>query len=238
LARQQHGFDAAEIAVVSLADGIVKTLVHGGTFGRYLASGHLVYVNQGTLYAAPFNLRRLELEASPKPVLSGIDYNRLFGYAQFDFSRTGLLVYRRSASEGPFEVVSLERGRVERALPRLGRYAWLRLSPDGNRLAVVRQESGGSSLVIESARPVQSVPIASGDAIISSPVWTPDGARLVFASGGNGLMEARADGTSRPHLILENKGVLVHGHSIQTVACWHSSGDRRKPRNSTCGPCP
>ena len=43
------GFDAANIEVVSLADHRRKTLVRGGTFGRYLPSGHLVYVNRGAL---------------------------------------------------------------------------------------------------------------------------------------------------------------------------------------------
>jgi serine/threonine-protein kinase len=209
IARQQRGFDAAEIGVVSLSDGSLKTLVHGGTFGRYLASGHLVYINQGTLYAAPFRLDRLELEASPQPVLSGVDYNRVFGYAQYDFSRTGLLAYRRSASDGPFEISWIEPGRDERALPRPGRYSWPRIAPDGARLAFVRQESGGSSLWVEMPPPAPGIPIAAGDALILSPVWSPDGARLVFASGGSGLMEAPSNGSSKPRLLLAHKGVLV-----------------------------
>ena len=46
------GFDAANIEIMSLADHRRKTLVRGGTFGRYLPSGHLVYVNTGTLFSA------------------------------------------------------------------------------------------------------------------------------------------------------------------------------------------
>jgi Protein kinase domain/WD40-like Beta Propeller Repeat len=42
-------YDAANIDVLSVADHRRKTLVQGGTFGRYLPSGHLVYVNRGTL---------------------------------------------------------------------------------------------------------------------------------------------------------------------------------------------
>ena len=209
IARQQRGFDAADIGVVSLSDGSLKTLVHGGTFGRYLASGHLAYINQGTLYAAPFRLDRLELQASPKPVLRGVDYNRVFGYAQYDFSRTGLLVYRRSASDGPFDVVWIEPGHPSRALLSSGRYSWPRISPDGVTLAIVRQESGGSSLWVERPKSAPGVPIAAGDALIASPVWSPDGNRLVFATGGTGLMEVPADGSSKPRLLLPHKGVLV-----------------------------
>jgi serine/threonine-protein kinase len=209
IARQQRGFDAAEIAILSLAGGSIKTLVRGGTFGRYLASGHLVYINQGTLYAAPMRIDTLELQASPKPVLTGVDYNRLFGYAQYDFSRTGLLAYRRSESQGPFELDWIEPRNTARLLPKPARYSWFRVSPDGERLAVVRQESGGSSLAVEFLRQAQSTPIASGDANIASPVWSPDGADLVFADGGSGLMQAPADGRTKPRLLLPHKGIVI-----------------------------
>ena len=43
--RSLAGLDGATIEVVSLRDGSRKTLVHGGTWGRYLPSGHLVYIN-------------------------------------------------------------------------------------------------------------------------------------------------------------------------------------------------
>jgi hypothetical protein len=42
------GTDDASIQVVSLKDRRKKTLQRSGTFGRYLPSGHLVYVNNGT----------------------------------------------------------------------------------------------------------------------------------------------------------------------------------------------
>src|SRR5262249_5271965 len=39
--------DAGNIEVFSFRDSSRKTLVRGGTYGRYLPSGHLVYINQG-----------------------------------------------------------------------------------------------------------------------------------------------------------------------------------------------
>jgi serine/threonine-protein kinase len=206
---RQRGFDAAEIGVLSLSDGSIKTLIRGGTFGRYLASGHIAYINQGTLYAAPLHLDRLELEGSPVPILSGVDYNRLFGYAQYDISRTGLLAYRRTTSEGPFEVAWIEPGHDESTLLRPGRYSWPRISPDGFSLAVVRQESGGSSLWVKTAQRGPSIPIASGPAIIASPVWSPDGHRLLFASRGSGVLEAPANGSGKARLIIKNTGVVI-----------------------------
>ena len=84
---------------MSLADRRTKTLVRGGTFGRYLPSGHLVYINNGTLFAVPFDLDRLEVRGTPTPLLEQVAYSSANGFAQFDFSRSGTLVYRRAEAE-------------------------------------------------------------------------------------------------------------------------------------------
>jgi serine/threonine-protein kinase len=52
-------FDDASIEVMSLGDRQKKTLMRGGTYRRYVPSGHLLYVNWGTLFAVPFDLGAL-----------------------------------------------------------------------------------------------------------------------------------------------------------------------------------
>jgi hypothetical protein len=49
------GPNAARIEVLSIADGRRTVVVQGGTYGRYLTDGYLTYVNQGTLFAVPFD---------------------------------------------------------------------------------------------------------------------------------------------------------------------------------------
>ena len=73
------GADRATIEVQSIRGGNRKKLVRGGTFGRYLASGHLAYVNQGTLYAVPFDLTTLAVHGASVPVLDDVSYSPLFG---------------------------------------------------------------------------------------------------------------------------------------------------------------
>jgi serine/threonine-protein kinase len=94
----------AVIEVASLADHRRKTLERGGTFGRYLpasnGTGHLVYINKGTLFAVPFDPDKLEVHGTPSPVLEEIAYNPGTGSAQFDFSRNGTLVYRGGGAAG------------------------------------------------------------------------------------------------------------------------------------------
>src|SRR5204862_8185441 len=83
----------ANIDVLSLRTGQRKTVVRGGYFGRYLPSGHLVFIRQGTLFGAPFDPARLEVKGAPTPLLEGIAASFNFGGGQFDFSRNGTFVY-------------------------------------------------------------------------------------------------------------------------------------------------
>src|SRR5437762_9590529 len=86
-------FDDANVDVLSLKTGQRKTVQRGGYFGRYLSSGHLVYLRGSTLFAVPFDLDKLGTTGTPAPVLQGIAANVEFGGGQFDFSRNGTLVF-------------------------------------------------------------------------------------------------------------------------------------------------
>ena len=66
--------NTASIEVFSFADRRRKTLVQGSTFARYLPSGHLVYMNKGTLFAIPFDVDRLETRGTAVPVLDDVAY--------------------------------------------------------------------------------------------------------------------------------------------------------------------
>lgn len=62
------GFDDARLVVQPLPTGTRKVVQRGGYYGRYLATGHLVYLARGTLFAAPFDLKRaglILLDANP-----------------------------------------------------------------------------------------------------------------------------------------------------------------------------
>jgi len=105
----QSAIDEGAIEVLLLPDGHRKMLRRGGTYGRYLPSGHLVYVNHGTLFAAPFDLGRLEVRGASAPVLPDVwYYGKTTGAAQFDFSGCGLRVRdvrlpQRCSQKRPYE---------------------------------------------------------------------------------------------------------------------------------------
>ena len=59
--------------------------LRGGYYGRYLASGHLVYMPQGTLFAAAFDLGRLATTGQAVPALEGIAADTVWGEAKLAF---------------------------------------------------------------------------------------------------------------------------------------------------------
>ena len=69
-----------------------KTLVQGGNFGHYLL-GHLIFVHSGTLFAAPMDLKRLELTGPASPVIDDAAPHANNGFSELDFTPSGTFVY-------------------------------------------------------------------------------------------------------------------------------------------------
>jgi serine/threonine-protein kinase len=203
------GSDRANIEVRAIQGGERRVLVRGGTYARYLAGGHLTYVNQGTLYAIPFDLNRLAVTGPAIPVLEDISYSRTFGYAQMDVSDSGTLVYRKGAESERFVIEWVDRlGKTESLLTKPGRYEWLRLSPDGSRLAFSAQESGAASIWIHDIRRDETRRLTTSADAYSSPIWWPDGTALILG-GRIGMAWIDAEDPDGPHRLTTSRAVQV-----------------------------
>ncbi len=168
-----------------------KRLTSSEGFGAYAPpaagseNGHLLFLREGTLMALPLDSRRFEPAGEPFSVAEQVGNYLATGF--FSVSANGVLAYRSGASVGA-RLVWLDR--QGKPLATLGApatsygYAGLRFSPDGKRVAVYQ---GGQArknsiwvLDVERGVPTKFTFDAAGDAI--SPVWSPDGTSLVFAS--------------------------------------------------------
>jgi serine/threonine-protein kinase len=209
------GADGANIEVLTLGDGRRKILQRGGTFGRVLSSGHLVYIHQATLFAAPFDLGRLEMRGAPMPVLGDVGYENRYGSAQLDFSRTGTLLYRSGASAA--RLVTAQwldgTGKASPLLAKPGDYFGPRLSPDNTRLALV---SAGDIWVYELRR--ETLTRLTHGMGANFPVWTPDNRHILFQAPG-GIFWTRSDGSS-------NVQPLTRSNSTQTPGSITADGKR------------
>ena len=72
-------WDTARIVVQALGSGERKTIVERGSHARYLSSGHIVYVLDGVLFAAPFDERRLQVTGRAVPVVNGVQARQYSG---------------------------------------------------------------------------------------------------------------------------------------------------------------
>ncbi len=193
-------FDNATIEVLTLATGQRKVLQKGGSYGRYVPSGHLVYVSKAALFAVPFDLSRLEVTGSPAPVVQDVFWNPTEGAAQFTFSSTGVLTYLRGGPEvAKYPIVVVDRkGGTSKLIEEGGAYANPRLSPDGKQLALTVLKDGNFDVWVYDLERGVPTRLTFDDAPDTEQVWSPDGRYLVFSSGRDGadnLYRKRADGS-------------------------------------------
>ncbi len=179
----------ARIEALSLVSGERRVVVEDGADGRYLPSGHLVFVRRGVLMAAPFDLDRLELTAPPVPAVAGVSQALNFGSdggnsgaAQFAVSDSGLLVYASGGilEDMPVELLLLDESGRATPLPGFDKphvSAQVRFSPDGRQLAFVEQSGSGLLWLFDVER--HTFRALSDRGLAANPRWSSDGARLV-----------------------------------------------------------
>ena len=194
------------IGVVSASGGAPRDLVEG-TMARYSSTGHLVYAKaNGTLMAAPFDLRRLEVSGPPVAAASGLAVDR--GSAgQFALSESGTLVYGTGAGTVS-ELVWVSRdGQVDVIdstwTGDLGSPA---LSPDGRQLAVAMQGESSMDIWVKQLDRGPSLRLTVDGTRNDYPTWSPDGRFVTFTTNrvtpSFDLFSRRADGTGE--VVLEH----------------------------------
>ena len=134
------------IDVLDLETNESKILIEDAIRPDYTASGHLVFLSAGSLWAAPFDLENLEITGLEKLVVSNIESTTSYQLAAYSFSDQGRMVYipndGRALSLAVPEFVSFDGAEFSIDLPP-NRYKHPMLSPDGTKLAI--KEGDGSS---------------------------------------------------------------------------------------------
>jgi serine/threonine-protein kinase len=195
-----------------------RTVVTQGTTPKYMASGHLLYVDRGTLFAVPFDAKTLQTTGTPVPMVSGIAMTTTFGGADFDVTAGGMLVYRAGPLSGAgatrVMLTDASGSRVDIKL-RPGAYNNPRFSPDGGRIAFSSAVPTNGLTVYDVQRET-STPLEFRE-LVSGPVWTDDGRFLLTGTLTGRLMWMPSDGSAAPQSLVETK---------QPVSLWSFANDR------------
>jgi serine/threonine-protein kinase len=208
-------FDDSHIIVQDLTTGKRKSVHQGGYHARYLRSGHIVYAFKGTLFAFPFDLKRLEATGQPAPFQEKVATNTGLAGAQFSFDESGRFLYvpGTDQSSGVQILWMNQEGKFKPLRAAYGDYLNPRFSPDGKRLAIQINTNGELDIwVYDWARDTMTR-LTFDPGLDGYPQWTPDGKRISYVSEQKnkpGLYWRPADGTGEAQLLLESNHQITH----------------------------
>ena len=197
--------DSAEIVVESLKTGARKVLVETGQDGRYVPTGHLVYVIEDVLYATPLDLDRLET-GGPIPLLDGMSSVSHTRTTHFAISAEGVLVQVPGLSPPERSLVWVDgQGTIRHIFDEKRIYSRPSVSPDGSRIAVrVLDPATWEDLWIYDIATGSRSPLTDDDKFKDFPIWTPDGDRITFRYGPD-IYWKRADGSGQAELLWDSE---------------------------------
>ena len=181
------------IYVASL-DSTDRTLVlkNPNSNNVFYTEGYLLFLRETTLMAQPFDAGRLALTGEPVPVAEQIQTLSNPPTGAFSVSDNGVLVYQTGTGATNTQLTWFDRtGKQVAELGDRANYADIELSSDWKRAAV---SLIGPAL---STRDIWIFDVARGlrtrftfdptDDL--SPIWSPDGSRVVFASRRKGHLD-------------------------------------------------
>lgn len=204
-------FESAAIHALDLETRQLKTVLSGGADAR-VQGGVMLYATarrvgsearmEGTLRATRFDARRLDASSESVSVIEQINVLPTI-IASYAISRHGDIVYlpggAGTGQAARRTMVWVDRKGQEQAIPSPVRaYAIARISPDQSRVVVdVRDQT--NDIWIWDLRRQTLTPLNRDGGQDMSPLWMPDGSRIVWTStrgGGNpNLYWQTADGT-------------------------------------------
>jgi serine/threonine-protein kinase len=179
--------NAAQIAVLAAGSTTPTVVIRGGSYARYVPSGHLVYVAGADLRFVPFDLDALEVTGDPRVLQTGVRTTQV-GAADFDIADDGTLVYVAGGPPATLPQRTLawvDRGGTEQAVNLPARtYTALRISPDGTRAALEIRDQENDIWIWDIGRDTLSR-LSIGPAREWWPVWL-DNRRVLFGSNQAG----------------------------------------------------
>jgi Tol biopolymer transport system component len=182
-ARRPESTGAVYLGTLDSTDA--RRLVDADSGGELSPSGELLFVRQGTLFAAPLDIDNGRLTGMPTPVAEGVLGRDANGMPAFSVARSGVIAYRPSSAGGGrhqfawFDRTGRKISNVGDPDPAL---VWQpSLSPDDSSVVLWRVDGNQPPAIwiLDLNRSLMSR-FSNGSGLFGSPIWSPDGGRIVF----------------------------------------------------------
>jgi dipeptidyl aminopeptidase/acylaminoacyl peptidase len=205
----------------------------------YADPGHLLFRRESAVYAQAFDIGKLALTGDePVRVADEVVANYpASGQGSFAVSPNGVLVYFFVKGElapvlplliagpagggGNFGFTeewdrqlawASRTAAPDENLGPFGKFRGVEISPDGKRIAVHRHDDSGGDIFVLEPKPREALTRITRDPSRdnSSPVWSPDGKRIVYTSFQKekwGLYQTLSDGSGTEELLFESEAL-------------------------------
>ena len=189
----------SRIVVEDLTSGERTTVAIEGTYGRYVPTGHVVYVRaDGTLEAVPFDLRRRRVTGHAFTIAEGVQTGYWGGAASFAISDSGTFAYVRGSNWRLHQLTWVDRqGKVVGHIGEPITAEGVRLSPD-ERYAVTYVASPNADIARFDVATGEQRRLTFDPQTEDIPVWSRDGRRvayrLIMGANDNRIVMRPADG--------------------------------------------
>jgi hypothetical protein len=247
MCRSVRGWSNASIVAQSLSGNERRVLVERGRDARYVKSGHLTYVDGGTLFAVPFDINTMQVEGSAVAMDSDVHMSAEdeTGAAGYDVSDDGILAFAPPAgygAAGPTRLLLRDADGNERPLPIDVRpFGYASFSPDDRRVAAHINDDDGTHIwaLDVDRRSVQRLTTTGRN---TYPIFSHDGKTIYFASDRDGdtdLWRRPVDLSSPPEKVLAAEGAqlptAVSNDGKWLFCSWMTPGNSDVARVSLIG---
>ena len=188
------------------------------------ASGYLLFVRETTLMAQAFDLNTFQLTGEALPVTERVQVDFVLSRGVFSVSDTGVLVSQSGGSVlADRELIWYERdGKDPKVLGAPALYAQPDISPNEDRVAsgIFDLNAGSPDIWIYDISRDVPLRLTFDPDFDASPIWSPDGSRVVWRSNRKGrydLYEKVSSGAG-------NDEVLLESEENKDATSWSSDG--------------
>jgi len=204
-ARNRGSAGERAVYVFDPRSGETKKLLDSPSEAIYVEPGFVAFVADGNLMVQPFDDRRLQLSGSPRPIAAEVQFSAVRSWIGASFAANGLLVFRPSARERPYELAWLDAEGMETPAwnGELEQLVFGSLSPDGQRATVTWTDASNvfRNDLLDFEGGTRARLGGSAERSLRA-AWSPDGERL--------LVRYVFDGEVQLAWMLARPGETVH----------------------------